>query len=304
MYPIEATPFFPSVYFSRIYEVNAINKSYPDLSRGYNCFSNIPQILGGLGTTAISWSNVEMIFGANPGFLVSFDISPQASHYTMTDLMYMLQVDFATGTFVSFLSASFPELLMVGGSFTISPTSDVNTQVTVSIPKLEYVNTTLAIQTAVYPIVSFPELLAVGSSIVIQPSQTSSTDVVSLSFPKLKSVPIFNLGASSPNLTSLSFPVIEFALGFYITEASSLTSFQLPSTLKYLGDSFNMPAPLDEASVDNILVRLAALDGANGTFVYENLTVTLNYTGASSPSATGLVAKTILESRGCTVNVN
>jgi len=59
----------------------------------------------------------------------------------------------------------------------------------------------------------------------------------------------------------------------------------------------------DQTSVDNLLVALAALDGTNGTILYENHTVTITGT-SSAPSATGLAAKTTLQNRGCTVTTN
>jgi hypothetical protein len=61
---------------------------------------------------------------------------------------------------------------------------------------------------------------------------------------------------------------------------------------------------LDQASVDGILVSLAALDGTNGTTAYSNKTVNLSGGTSSAPSATGLAAKATLVGRGCTVNTN
>ena len=57
------------------------------------------------------------------------------------------------------------------------------------------------------------------------------------------------------------------------------------------------------ASVDDLLVRLAALDGTGLTTAYSSKTVTIRGTSAA-PSATGLAAKATLAARGCTVTHN
>jgi hypothetical protein len=62
-------------------------------------------------------------------------------------------------------------------------------------------------------------------------------------------------------------------------------------------------AALNQASVDSILVALAALDGTNGTTIFSNRIVTITGTSAT-PSATGLSAKATLVARGCTVTNN
>jgi len=61
---------------------------------------------------------------------------------------------------------------------------------------------------------------------------------------------------------------------------------------------------LDQASVDGILVSLAALDGTNGTTAYSSKTINLSGGTSSAPSATGLAARTVLLARSCTVTTN
>ena len=61
---------------------------------------------------------------------------------------------------------------------------------------------------------------------------------------------------------------------------------------------------LNQASVDSILVSLAALDGTNGTTAYSSKTILLNGGTSSAPSATGLAAKATLQARSCTVTTN
>jgi hypothetical protein len=62
-------------------------------------------------------------------------------------------------------------------------------------------------------------------------------------------------------------------------------------------------ATLDQGSVDNIMLVLAALDGTNGTTSYDNHNITI-LRPASPPSQTGLDAKTALEGRGNIVSVS
>jgi hypothetical protein len=85
---------------------------------------------------------------------------------------------------------------------------------------------------------------------------------------------------------------------------AALNTFTLGSTIKSVGGNVTITsAALTQASVDSILVRLAALDGTNGTTAYSSKTVTITGTSAT-PSATGLAAKAVLVARGCTVTTN
>ena len=63
-------------------------------------------------------------------------------------------------------------------------------------------------------------------------------------------------------------------------------------------------AALNQASVDGILVSLAALDGTNGTTAWSSKTVNLSGGTSSTPSATGIAATATLVGRGCTVTTN
>jgi hypothetical protein len=152
-------------------------------------------------------------------------------------------------------------------------------------------------------------------------------NVVTLNLPALKAMSINSApGPSHATLQVINFSALEYAVGLTIGGRPALTTVNLPSII-YIGSisATNNPAlssftiggtlkavsgnvlmtsgVLDQASVDNILVRLAALDGTNGTALYENKTVTI--TGSSSaPSATGLTAKSTLVARGCTVTNN
>ncbi len=90
----------------------------------------------------------------------------------------------------------------------------------------------------------------------------------------------------------------------FTTGTDALDTFTLGSGLLSVGGDVLMTScALLQASVDSILVRLAALDGTAGTTSYDNHTVTITGTSAT-PSATGLTAKATLEGRGNTVTVN
>ena len=64
-----------------------------------------------------------------------------------------------------------------------------------------------------------------------------------------------------------------------------------------------VPGSLAVWNQNGILVRLAALDGTAGTTTYSSKTVSILGT-SSTPSATGLAAKAVLQARSCTVNTN
>lgn len=159
------------------------------------------------------------------------------------------------------------------------------------------------LQIAVDAEIDFSSLVHVGGFLTI----SSNSTITELAFPELKSCGQFLSINTLTSLTSLSLPKLEALAGgglFSEGGTGALTQLSIGDTLRRVGDSvtFNSCA-LDQASVDNLLVRLAALDGTNGTTVYQNSNVTI--TGTSSPpSATGLAAKTTLEGRSCIVAVN
>jgi hypothetical protein len=85
---------------------------------------------------------------------------------------------------------------------------------------------------------------------------------------------------------------------------AALSTFTLGSTLRLVNANVIMTScALTQASVDGLLVRLAALDGTGLTTAYSSKTVTITGTSAT-PSATGLAAKSTLVARGCTVTNN
>jgi hypothetical protein len=116
-------------------------------------------------------------------------------------------------------------------------------------------------------------------------------------------------------LATIRLPVIS-VIGAEVTEGNviSMTSgtagvvtFVLGETLKQIGNMVGniviSSAALDLNSVNSLLIRLAALDGTNGTVSFDNRAVIITGTSVA-PTATGLDAKAILIARGCTVTTN
>lgn len=124
--------------------------------------------------------------------------------------------------------------------------------------------------------------------------------IVSSSMAALTTFSLPSIVHISP--TSSSGTMIGFTSG-----TASLTNFSIGSSIKRIGGTGGnvlfTSCALNQASVDNILVRLAALDGTGGTTAFSNRTVTITGT-SSTPSATGLAAKATLVARGCTVTNN
>jgi len=117
-------------------------------------------------------------------------------------------------------------------------------------------------------------------------------------------------GSFHPNtnssLVTVNIPAIESISGVIVDNATTQpwATFNIGNSLKHLGGDVALTGmAFDQTSVDNLLVALAALDGTNGTTLYENHTVIITGT-SSAPSATGLAAIATLQARGCTVTTN
>lgn len=113
----------------------------------------------------------------------------------------------------------------------------------------------------------------------------------------------FNL-IDNASLISASLPALEnLGTGQFSIDCAALTTFSINSGVKRLGADITVIAPLNQASVDSLLVRLAALDGSGGTTSYDNQTVIIGGLSAA-PGVSGAAAVVILQSRGCTVTTN
>lgn len=151
------------------------------------------------------------------------------------------------------------------------------TLTTLSLPAMKIVATTFAPTVALCTTMSLPALAYVGTTVAI----------------------------SAAVLTTLSLPALVGVGTTFAITAANMVTFSMGATLKSIGGNFTMTGmKLDQASVDGILVSLAALDGTGGTTAYSGFTVNLSGGTSSAPSATGLAAAVTLTGRGCTVTTN
>ena len=277
-----------------IYFYPYINKSYPDTYDGLMSFSNAISIGTSTDPTATQFT-ISGIDLANPS---SFNVSSPATSVTFSDLKYWIS-NLTLPSLATFTSLNFPELILFGGTVTTSAGSGLTS---LSFPKLEVIQSTFTNNNLSQSSLSFPELLRMG-----QFSDIVNSAMTSYSFPKLKLIEgTFSLAGTKSSLTSISFGALEVMTSTFTmpTTSTSLTSFSFANTLKLFNSNFVTTSnSLNQASVDNILIRLAALDGTNGTVAYSTRTVTITG-GAATPSAAGLAAKAILVARGCTVTNN
>jgi hypothetical protein len=228
---------------------------------------------------------------------------------TTLDLPLLVYVGsaFTADVMPSLTTLNIPELAYVGGVF--SPGHDA-ALTTLDAPSLVYVGNGFSPDVMPLTTLNVPELAFVGSN--FQPNNLSS--LTTLSLPALAIVG----GIFNPNnmaaLTTVTLPAIVSigggegggSGGIDLSDGAetALTTFTLGAGLKYVGGDVLFPSSaLDQASVDNILERLAALDGTGGTTIYSGHTVTLTGT-AATPSGGGLAAAATLTGRGCTVTHN
>jgi hypothetical protein len=144
------------------------------------------------------------------------------------------------------------------------------------------------------------EAIAGTLQFVGTPSPTFS--IVS-NMPALKYIQTVQSNANSMTSINLDGALyIQSVSLFPGTNPSLLTTFSF-ANIKELGGNFQTSTTigLNQTSVDHILVKLASLDGTNGTCFYGNRTVTVR---GAAPSATGLAAKATLISRGCSVTTS
>lgn len=259
------------------------------------------QINGGITTYAGKWAS-SVTLGVSNTSLTGIDFDDLEG--TTTSFGLTLQA--------SVTSLGLPLLKQVGGTLNLS----CGGLTSLTAPELVYVGSSFSAGTGgSITVFSFPKLVGVNGTF----SPTTMAALTEIEMPLLEFIGGVSNAAIAPTamaaLTSFSLPSI-VRIGPQNTSGSSiaftsgtaaLTTFTLGSTLKQVGGTAGnvviSSAALTEASVDNILVRLAALDGTNGTTTFDNRTVTITGTSAA-PSATGLAAKDTLVARGCTVTHN
>lgn len=149
--------------------------------------------------------------------------------------------------------------------------------------------------------ISFPALQYIGQSLTINGFFSSN-----LGFPQLKNIGYtidINLGGTFGMPATIDFSSLESFYSITIN-SSDVTQFDLPS-LKSVGicTMQQFYTSLDQTSVDNVLTAFAALDGTNGTSVWNCGSIYIAG-GNAAPSATGLAAISTLTGRGISVTYN
>ena len=258
---------------------------------------NLPaltQIPGGTGLTGTVNSLTTLTLTNLQGIGGPFGLTANALTTLSLPALTAIGANFSpVGT--SLATVSMPSLIVVSGAF--SPTLAALT--TLTLTNLQSVVGAFGLTAASLTTLSLPALTTLGAG--FSPVCASATTVTLTSLANIT-------GAVAPSfaaLTTLSFPAIVSASSTWTITAANLVTFSLQSTLKSIGGNFTMTGmKLNQASVDGILVSLAALDGTNGTTAYSSKTINLSGGTSSAPSATGLAAKTVLLARSCTVTTN
>lgn len=240
------------------------------------------------------------IYGSNTQFGAAYTSVSFPTVKYLSSGNYWESIQIQNTTYITTLN--FPALQFMSSMY-FSSNSALNT---LNFPELLYMDSGITFQTnslVAGTSISFPKLIqTAGSSIQITGIQSNS-----ISFPQLVFIG-YNLninvtvdGATPQTLNLNSLQTIRN--GTNLIQMPNLTSLQLPA-LKSLpaSSTFTITAQLDETSVDSILASLVALDGTNGTKLYNNGTFNMQYPN-TSPSTAGRVSVDTLRARGVTVNV-
>jgi hypothetical protein len=292
---------------------------------GFILSAPTPVQIGGVVEPVTGAFAQAVVFGDTRATSITFTNLQGVVGYLTTSNVFAFSIQYMR----NLTSVNFPALTSVAGSFL----ANTLTVTSISLPLLSVIGGSFVGFGNSLTAINMPSLKAVGAN--FNPSGTAVTSMnvsaletvqgtltvsalpllTTMDLPSLKNVllgfSIFNMGA----LTTITVPQVVVIAGAIITGTAislttgtaALTTFQLPTTLKQVGGAVGgvliTSAALNQASVDSILVRLAALDGTNDTIVFSNRAVTITGTSAT-PSATGLAAKATLVARGCTVTNN
>lgn len=226
--------------------------------------------------------------------------------------------DLTTNTNWNLSTFSLPALTTFYSSFSTNFSLCTNLS-TVSLPSLSVCNGSFAPTGHAALQLSVPNLTKVHNALTLSGSWSN------VNFTSLRSVTSSISMAFAPTVTSVSFPALEsvYEAGHQgSTSALSITgtgitSVNFSSNLKRIGNggaAYGVAGgagivtlsglALSQASVNDILVKLAALDGTNGTSLFANRIISLQGGTSAAPSGAGLTAKSTLQARGCTVYTN
>jgi hypothetical protein len=260
--------------------------------------------LGNAQSMQISW-NVSLltnyaltsISGANIQYMLGCNLSTSLGNLTTFSFPNCISIGNSGFGLTAAALTSLSMPLLQSSGFTFSLSLPLLTSLNLS--SFASCASSMTLTLAALTTFSMPALSYVGANFI--PTLAVATSVTLTSLATI-------IGAftwSSALLTTLSLPaLITVGTTFAIT-AANMTTFSMGSTLKTIGGNFTMTGmALNQASVDGILVSLAALDGTGGTTAYSSKTVNLSGGTSSAPSATGLTAKAVLQARSCTVTTN
>ena len=319
-----------SVYTARGIWIDSFSGNANYLDNGSQSLQ-VSNVVGSLGISISSYQSLTSV--SFPELLIVNGNFSLSSLNSLTNLslpkLSVVSQTFNPQNASSLTTLSLPELVH---ALNFTP-SNMGALTSISIPKLKKVGTFNPSSMAVLTTLSLPELVEAASiglnnmaslttfsipklSSIVNDIQVSGlTLLTTLSFPEVIDIGSLVAISTSPALTTVSFPKVEVIAGkttagnaiSFSNGTDSLTTFTLSPTLKRVGSNGGnvifTSCSLNQASVDGILVRLAALDGTGVTTAFSNRTVTITGTSAT-PSATGLAAKATLVARGCTVNHN
>jgi len=299
---------------------------------------------GGSSTpTAISFTQTtpsgsfSMSYVTSPGiyFFFNSDISANGGSFAQQNLTIksnttifsssgitsILNTSNGAGFGSDITSLSLPNLVYAGATFSFGSNASLLNSLTLTSLKVTdayFFIISTQLTTISLPALEFSRCLSFQSNSLLTtislPNLKYVMDVVS---PQSNTIQI---AGTNNALTSITFPSIirikssssSLLIGWGTGNCTNLNTFSFGSgLLEFSGNdagttgSFSIVgAALNQASVDNILVRFAALDGTAGTVAFSNRSVQITGGTSSTPSASGLAAKSTLVARGCTVTNN
>lgn len=275
---------------------NIVDPATINSLEGYQAPGSLNTIIVGALPT-LSYNNVDFLALTGGTY---FPIPATVKKVFFPSLKYILgQSNFSfTTSEIGLNEISMPELEYIDQTITIP---SISTLTSFALPKLKIGG--IGNNNPFLTTLSLPEVTRLS---YVDPNTTPTT---SYNFPKLKILRYLNIKGTKTSLTTISLPIVEWvaeAIAFP-TVSPALTSFTFGSSLKGYGSSTSnfvtTSNSLNQASVDNILISLAKLDGTNGTDRLSGRIITITGNSAT-PSAAGLIAKATLVSRACTVTTN
>ena len=263
------------------------------------------------------FSNTLTTFAANnlsqvsDGFTIygnSFDNAPTMHFPALQRVGGQFYIDWNWNSMANTAAPTFPMLEHVGSDMYIyynrfTSWSEFTNLQTLQWSLQFYENTNN--ESAPYSFPGMPALTRMNNSMFIYSNQYMTT------IPDFTS--LHRIGGDiriyyNPDLTAFpQFPTLSYCANIYCENNPVMTTVGtsfLPTVLWVDGEVNFRNCALDEASIDKILVRLASLDGTNGTTTYQYRNIYLDGGSNAIPSSTGQDAITTLQGRGCNVYVN